>query len=318
MTNIAWMHNGNAEVWAEGRWGSAAALPVPCDARGLLLAEGVFETVLVLDGAPQWLQAHHQRWLAGAQLLGLLPPPPLAAVDGLLHEALERSGIRNGALRLNWCRGSGPRGLAAAAAGQLQAGKHLFWLQLSAMTPSFAPAAVIISPTEVRNATSLLSRCKSFGYGGALIARRQATEAGADDALLHSSTGELCCATSANLLVQIDKVWQTPPLASGCLPGVMRRRALELGLARETNLSARDLERSTGALLLNSLGCRPISRQGRTVLTGPDGPGASTRAEQLWRQLLDNQGQPRTVIPGDEPRLNPARVRSSPGSRCGR
>jgi len=298
MTSITWMHNGNAEAWTQGRWGSAAALPVPCDARGLLLAEGVFETVLVLDGAPQWLLAHHQRWLAGALLLGLLPPPPLAAVDGLLHEALERSGIRSGALRLNWCRGSGPRGLAAPDPGHQQAGNHLFWLQLSAMTPSFAPVAVIISPTEVRNATSLLSRCKSFGYGSALMARRQATEAGADDALLRSSSGDLCCATSANLLVQVDNGWLTPPLESGCLPGVMRRRALELGLAHETNLSDRDLERCTGALLLNSLGCRPIGRQGQTVLAGPDGPGASTRAEQLWCQLLEVQGDSVQPQPG--------------------
>ncbi|MEB3276287.1 MAG: aminotransferase class IV [Cyanobacteriota bacterium] len=291
MTSIAWIHNGNAEAWTEGRWGPAAELPVPCDARGLLLAEGVFETILVIDGAPQWLQVHHQRWLAGALLLGLQPPPPLAAVEGLLHDAIERSGISTGALRLNWCRGSGPRGLAAPDHGHQPAGNHLFWLQLSAITPSFTPVAVIISPTEVRNGTSLLSRCKSFGYGSALIARRQATEAGADDALLRSSTGALCCATSANLLVQIDNVWLTPPLESGCLPGVMRRRALELGLTQETTLSEGDLERSSGALLLNSLGCRPIQHHGRTVMPGPGGHGASARAEQLWRQLLDNQGR---------------------------
>ena len=284
--SIAWVSRGDGDGW----WGTPSELNLPADARGLLLAEGVFETVLVLDGRPRLLAAHLQRWQRGAAVLGLAPPPPPARIEALVQQAIARSGIETGALRLNWCRGSGPRGLAPV--GATESGE-LFWLQLSAMVPSFDPLTVIISPSEQRLATSLLSHCKSFGYGSALIARRQASAAGADDALLTSSAGGLCCGTAANLLVQGDEGWLTPPLESGCLPGTMRQQAIDRGLARECPVTTADLLASAGALLLNSLGCRPIrcpqhrgSHMGDGPRVGPRATVSPELAEQLWRRLL--------------------------------
>ena len=288
MNRIGWIHRAGGD----GLWGDPTSLGLPSDGRGLLLAEGVFETVLVLDGRPQWLAAHLQRWHAGAALLGLAQPPGLEQVRRLLREAIERSGIGTGALRLNWCRGSGERGLQPPAAARDDAQRHLWWLQLSATTPCFAPVRVIVSPSEVRVASSVLSRCKSFGYGSALIARRQAVEAGADDALLRSSNGELCCGTSANLLVRRNGCWQTPPHTSGCLGGIMRLRALERGLAIEapidTPIDAAALQQADAALLLNSLGCRPIVELEHRPLDSPTAAEAVAMARQLWDQLLED------------------------------
>ena len=146
---------------------------------------------------------------------------------------------------------------------------------------------VIVSPTEERSATSLLSRCKSFAYGPSIQARRQALEAGADDALLRSSAGGLCCGTTANLLVRRNGTWITPPLASGCLPGVMRQQALDRGLLLEQPIQEQDLANCEAAWLINSLGCRPISHLDGTPLAG-EGSGRSlgAEAETFWRQLL--------------------------------
>jgi branched-subunit amino acid aminotransferase/4-amino-4-deoxychorismate lyase len=285
MTAIAWIDTGPGS----GRWGAPEQLGLPADARGLLLGEGVFETVLVLDARPRLLPAHLQRWQQGAGLLGLAAPPT-DGIDALITEAIERSGISTGALRLNWCRGSAPRGLQVAAASHAdgEAARHLFWLQLSACAPAFAAVQVIISPTEVRSATSVLSRCKSFGYGSSLVARRQAAAAGAGDALLLSSTGELCCGSSANLLVRRDDRWLTPPLASGCLGGIMRQRALTLKLAQEARLEPGDLASSSAALLLNSLGCRPITPLSFEANQASRPPALSCeQAERFWRRLLE-------------------------------
>ena len=146
---------------------------------------------------------------------------------------------------------------------------------------------VIVSATETRSATSLLSRCKSFAYGASIQARRQALEAGADDALLASSAGGLCCGTSANLLVCRGGSWITPPLSSGCLPGVMRQRGLDRGLITEAPVNEQDLASCQAAILINSLGCRPISHLGALLLANhaPSGCG-SQEAETFWRQLL--------------------------------
>ena len=286
---IAWIDGPEAQ----GCWGDPAALALPLDDRGLLLADGLFETVLVRDGRPRLLAAHLARWQQGAALLGMDPPPVAARLEPLIGEAVRRSSIAQGALRLNWSRGSATG--ATRGIGIPDSCHHRFWLQLSAAAPCFAPVRVIVSPTEERSATSLLSRCKTFAYGPAIQARRQAEAAGAGDALLASSAGGLCCGSTANLLVRRQGRWLTPPLTSGCLPGVMRARALELGLAHEAGLGElgeADLLASTGALLLNSLGCRPISHLGTAPLAWAGAPNgtasAAAEAEGLWQRLLQD------------------------------
>ncbi len=275
---IAWVD----EPAPAGCWGLPQELGVPLDDRGLLLGDGLFETVLVEEGRPRLLAEHLARWRQGAALLGMDEPPAAAQLEPLIGVAVARSGIRQGALRLNWSRGSA----ASAARGIGIPGRcrHRFWLELTATAPCFAPLRVIVSPTEERSATSVLSRCKTFAYGPAIQARRQAEAAGADDALLSSSAGGLCCGTTANLLVLLEGRWLTPPLASGCLPGVMRARALALGLAQDAGpgeLGEAALRGSSGGLLLNSLSCRPISHLAGCPLAW------LAQTEQLWRQLLD-------------------------------
>lgn len=291
-----------------GSWGPPTSLALPLADRGLLLADGVFETVLVLDGRPQLLGEHLQRWRQGAALLGLEPPPPASRIAPLIAEAIQRAGLSHGrrergsgsaggsgALRLNWSRGipgeASWRGIAMPPRCQ-----HRFWLQLTPGGPTFTPVQVVVSASERRDPLSLLSRCKTFAYGSAIQARREAAARGADDALLTSVDGTLSCGTSANLLLRQGERWLTPPLASGCLPGVMRARALGLGLAMEAELTVADLAASNGALLLNSLSCRPVAQL--LTAAGPQkiswsereasnhGAGLADTAQRIWRQLL--------------------------------
>ena len=97
-------------------------------------------------------------------------------------------------------------------------------------------------------------------------ARREAQAAGADEALLLSTSGELCCGTAANLLVQRSGQWLTPALSSGCLPGIMRGQLLERGLATEARLDAQPQDGDRW-LLINSLSCRPITNVDGAALT---------------------------------------------------
>ena len=264
-------------AWSAGVWGEPDSLHLPLSDRGLQLGDGLFETVLIRDGSPQLLNEHLARWRTSAEQLGMHNPPAQAQLEALIAEAVERADLNrgDGALRLNWSRGSSPtRGLEAPAGIE-----HRFWFTLLPWTPNFMPIDVIVSRHECRNADSLLSRCKHFGYAQAIQARREARIANADDALLLNTTGELCCGTAANLLVRRQGTWQTPPLNSGCLPGIMRDKALKLGRITEHRLG-NALQSGDQALLINSLGCRPIQRcDGLTLVP-------CNEAETLWHSLL--------------------------------
>ena len=110
-------------------------------------------------------------------------------------------------------------------------------------------------------------------------ARREAQAQGSELALLRNTSGDLCCGDSANLLVKRHGAWITPPLSSGCLPGVMRAKALQQELVTETRIGP-TLEADDQVLLINSLGCRSLKQVDGMELH----PYAE--AQQLWQQLL--------------------------------
>jgi branched-subunit amino acid aminotransferase/4-amino-4-deoxychorismate lyase len=259
--------------------------------------------VLVARSQPWLLADHLRRWRQGAALLGLPEPPVEEALIPLIAEAIRRGGIPWGALRLNWSRGAGGRGidLPAPPAAPLE---PRFWLQLTAWRPTFSAVRVVVSQTERRHPTNVSSRCKTFAYGWAVQARREARAAGAEEALVCNTAGELCCATTANLLLRRDGRWLTPPLTSGCLPGVMRGRALALGLIQEAPLVPEDLLAAEAALLLNSLDGRPVRLPRES---GQESEGmAEAEARSLWHRCAG-------LDPDPEPGLA---ATSTPGPRC--
>jgi para-aminobenzoate synthetase/4-amino-4-deoxychorismate lyase len=86
----------------------------------------------------------------------------------------------------------------------------------------------------------------------------------ADDVLMINGAGEITESTIANVIVRLDGRWVTPPLASGCLPGVMRRVLLEAGDITEAPVLVSDLTRAEGLELINSVRLRVPA-----MLTGP-------------------------------------------------
>ena len=89
---------------------------------------------------------------------------------------------------------------------------------------------------------------------------RAARHPEADDVVLVNERGELTEATTANLAVCLGGQWWTPPVGSGCLPGVERARLVEQGRLAERALRRDDLYGAEGIALVSSLrGWRPAA-----------------------------------------------------------
>lgn len=162
---------------------------------------------------------------------------------------------------------------AALAANQLQtADKARIRLTLSSPTdrspswwveanlpPPHPPAARAVTGSDfVRNERSPLAGLKSTHCGDSILAQRFAHAAGADEALFANTRGELCEGAWSNVFVKLDGRWFTPPLESGCLPGVTRALVLdlfhELGIeAEEAPLPINRLDEVESAFLTSSL-----------------------------------------------------------------
>jgi para-aminobenzoate synthetase / 4-amino-4-deoxychorismate lyase len=95
--------------------------------------------------------------------------------------------------------------------------------------------------------------------------RRRLHRPDLDDVLMINDSGELTEATRANLAVRLGDRWYTPPVGSGCLPGIERGRLLEAGQLHERVLTVDDLAGAADIALLSSLrGWRPARLVGPT------------------------------------------------------
>jgi para-aminobenzoate synthetase/4-amino-4-deoxychorismate lyase len=75
----------------------------------------------------------------------------------------------------------------------------------------------------------------------------------ADDVVLVNEAREVTETTIANVLVRLDGMWYTPPLDSGCLPGIHRECLLEEGRVAERRLTPADLRRAEKLAVANSV-----------------------------------------------------------------
>jgi para-aminobenzoate synthetase/4-amino-4-deoxychorismate lyase len=82
---------------------------------------------------------------------------------------------------------------------------------------------------------------------------RRRRQPDADDVIMVNTRGELTEVTRATLVVKLDGVWYTPPLASGCLPGVERARLLDIGVLHERVLRRADLDSAQELAVVSSL-----------------------------------------------------------------
>ena len=243
---------------------------IPTDDRGFLLGDGLFETMLALDGAVPLIDAHLDRMAAGCVTLGL-PPLDRSSARVLCLEAAPAQG--RAAVRLTLTAGSGGRGLERP---EVSAPRLLATAAPAA--PVLTPACLVIART-CRNEGSPASRLKTLAYLDNVLARAEARAAGADEAVMLNNAGHLACAAAANLFwIEKDRLL-TPALTCGVLAGITRERVLAaargLGVVVEEAVAdAARLNAAQGVFLTNSLiGVRPVSRLGARALE----PHALTR-----------------------------------------
>ena len=233
---------------------------VPIDDRGLLLGDGLFETVLFKAGRAVLWEPHLARLARGCAALRL-PYPDADDLAAAAQGALETAGLGAGraAVRLSWTAGSGGRGLDRPQA----LGPRLIASAAPSARPH-APARVLISGVR-RNAGSPVSRLKTLSYLDNVLARREAVTGGADEALMLNGQGHLASAAASNLFWIAEGRLCTPDLACGVLDGIMRGEVMaaarRLGVETlEVEAPAQALEGAQALFLTSSLiGLRRIA-----------------------------------------------------------
>jgi branched-chain amino acid aminotransferase len=110
------------------------------------------------------------------------------------------------------------------------------------------PDGISLASVSVRrpDPDMLDPRVKSLNYINNIMAKMEAKQRGADEALVLNRRGTIAEASGANVFCVKDQTLYTPPTADGALAGITRRRVLqlagELGIpTREQSLVKMDL-----------------------------------------------------------------------------
>jgi len=236
---------------------------------GLVVGDGVFETIKVANGMPFALTRHLARLSRSAVGLGLAEPDldqiragALAVIEASGKPALAR-------LRITVTGGIAPL-------GSERGGSPLTAIIALAQQGAPAPAVDVVVVPWPRNEHGALSGLKTTSYGENVRALAYAAERGGSEAIFANTAGDLCEGTGSNVFVVTGGRLVTPPLASGCLAGVTRALVIEWAGAVEEALPVGALAMAEEAFLSGTTrDVQPIRAVSGTVL--PSAPGPVTR-----------------------------------------
>lgn len=218
-------------TWVNGRLSTDSTAPtISAYDHGLLVGDGVFETVKVVGGRPFAPTRHVDRLVRSAEGLGLVPPDR-DRVNAAMSEVLA-DWRGDGRMRITYTSGIGPPGSDRGD------DEPTLVVAVVDLPPIPATSAIATAPWP-RNERGALAGLKTTSYAENVMALAYARERGGSEAIVANTVGDLCEGTGSNIFVVAAGEVLTPPLSSGCLAGVTRQLVLDWcgGLERRLPMS---------------------------------------------------------------------------------
>jgi 4-amino-4-deoxychorismate lyase len=243
-------HDPQADAFT---WGAPLEEHVQVQDLGVIRGDGVFETITVVDGRPQALEAHLARFVRSAAMLDL-PEPDLDAWRRAVEAACaELDPVREAAVKTVMTRGvegtDRPTGWVYASPSADQTPARTEGISVVTLDRGYRHDVERTSPW-------LLQGAKTLSYAVNMAALREAVRRGADDALFVSTDGYVLEGTRANLVMAVEGRFVTPRTDIGILAGTTQadvfRFAEQEGIATSYELVTRQDLRAADALWLVS------------------------------------------------------------------
>ena len=251
--------------------------------RGVLLGDGIFETIRFEEGQLLFHVAHFARLGRNARLVEIpwnMTPEEILAI---CQQVIDANRIKAGRLRITVTRGElGASPEVGAASGAPTVIVHVASVNQEALELQRQRGwSALVAPFPV-NHRSPIAAVKSTSYQANLLARHRARREGHDEAVLLNTDGLLAEGAMTNLFVVKEGRVLTPPVEDGALPGILR---LKLGIlcARvgigwaEESLALEQLLGADEAFMTNVV-CEvmPLVRVGSNLIgAGQPGPIAA-------------------------------------------
>jgi len=216
-------------IWIDGDLVPSAEAKISVFDHCLLYGDGVFEGIRIYGGKIFKEKEHITRFFNSGKAIRLDVPLTEEQVSRAMHKTMAANGIDgDGYIRLVCTRGVGSLGISVEKTACPSIIVIAATIQL--YPPKFYERGLrcITAATIRMPANAMSPRVKSCNYLNNIMAKCEAQNAGADEAVMLNHLGHVSECTGDNLFVFRDGSLLTPPSSEGILEGITRAVVMEL------------------------------------------------------------------------------------------
>ena len=286
------------KIFLDGKFVSEDEAKVSVFDHGLLYGDGVFEGIRLYRGKIFRLDQHLDRLFASAKAIMLQIPMSKKELVEACCESCRQNKLKDGYIRLVVTRGVGYLGLNPFRCKNPTVFIIADTIELYPEEVYRKGLKLITASTQRTNPAAVNPSIKSLNYLNNILAKIEAVNAGAIEAIMLNSQGHVAECTGDNIYVVRNGTLGTPPTSAGALVGITRQVVMELAAqrklaVRETNLTRYDLMTADEVFLTGTAAeiVPVVGIDGRIIGTGQ--PGALTlKLTEDFRKLTGSEGAP--------------------------
>jgi branched-chain amino acid aminotransferase len=284
------------QIYVDGQYFDRDSAKVSVFDHGLLYGDGVFEGIRVYNRRIFRHEAHLDRLYASAQALALQIPLSRAAMKAAVEETVRRNQREDAYIRLIVTRGAGELGIDPRSCPRPSVIIIVNDVRVYPKELYAGGITVMTAATRQVSHEAVDPRIKSLNYLKNILAKIDAQQAGAHEAIMLNAQGFIAECTADNLFAVRDGQLLTPSPHDGALAGITRGVILELaGEARipaaEARLTRYDLYTADEAFVTGTgAELMPVTTaDGRPIADGKPGP-VTKRLTEAFHALARNEG----------------------------
>jgi branched-chain amino acid aminotransferase len=286
------------KIYIDGQMFNEADAKISVFDHGLLYGDGVFEGIRFYNGRVFKLAEHIDRLWDSARALCLEIPQSKAELTAALLATIRENGLRDGYVRLVVTRGVGDLGLNPRLCKR--ASVIIIAAQISLYSEDLYRNGldIITCATRRMSQTALPPAVKSLNYLNNIMAKIEALQANAAEALMLNEQGYIAECTADNVFIIKGGQLFTPPVSAGSLRGITRSAVLDLAIGMGVPTSEPELTRydvfTADECFLTGTGAElvPVVRvDSRVIGDGRPGP-VTLRLLERFRHLTRSTGTP--------------------------
>jgi branched-chain amino acid aminotransferase len=284
------------KIYIDGKWYDKNEAKISVLDHGLLYGDGVFEGIRSYNCLIFKFDEHVERLYESAHTIMLKIPLTKSELKEAIIETLKRNKLKDAYIRVVVTRGEGDLGLDPR---KCKNPSVIIITDRIALYPEelFKKGLKLITVPTARNLPEALNpTIKSLNYLNNIMAKIEAINSGAEEAIMLNNYGYVAECTGDNIFIVKKGILKTPPIYHGALRGITRSVIIELASklgieVQRTTLTRHELFNADECFLTGTAAevIPVVEVDGRAIGTGK--PGEITkRLTSKFRETTKKEG----------------------------